>query len=150
MEFSEARLEEYKQFCLLPPANEKAAFLLTILVLLICQRTTGSVANSVDSDQTPHSVASDQGLHCLLGTVSPNTKGKYSMCYFAYVVCRLVVLFIRYMYSFLKPCSVLLCSCIGPTLLNYNLIQTMPNVLLMMMITMMMMMTMMMPKYSSP
>ena len=26
----------------------------------------GSLANSVDQDQTPHNVASDQGRHCLL------------------------------------------------------------------------------------
>ena len=35
------------------------------------------VANSVDSDQTPHSAASDLGLHCLLRHVSPNTYSKY-------------------------------------------------------------------------
>ena len=34
--------------------------------------------NCVDPDQTPHSVASDLGLHCLLRPVCPNTKGKYS------------------------------------------------------------------------
>ena len=33
--------------------------------------------NSVDLDQTPRSVAFDQGLHCLLRPVFPNTKGKY-------------------------------------------------------------------------
>ena len=31
------------------------------------------VANSVDSDQTMHSVASDLGLHCLLRPICPNT-----------------------------------------------------------------------------
>ena len=35
--------------------------------------------NSVDPDQMPHSVASDQGLHCLFGPVCPNTKVKYGM-----------------------------------------------------------------------
>ena len=29
------------------------------------------VANSVDPDQTPHSVASDMALHCLLKFVNP-------------------------------------------------------------------------------
>ena len=31
------------------------------------------VANNVDPDQTPLSVSSDQGLHCLLKSVYPNT-----------------------------------------------------------------------------
>ena len=35
------------------------------------------VANSVDPDQTPHSAASDLGLHCLLGPVFPNMYCKY-------------------------------------------------------------------------
>ena len=34
------------------------------------------MANSVDPDQTPHSAASDQRLHCLLRTVFPNTLNK--------------------------------------------------------------------------
>ena len=34
----------------------------------------------VDTDQMPHSVASDQGLHCLHQTVSPNTEGYYGIC----------------------------------------------------------------------
>ena len=33
----------------------------------------GWVANSVDPDQMLHSAASDQGLHCLLRLVFPNT-----------------------------------------------------------------------------
>ena len=36
------------------------------------------MANSVDPDQMPHSVASDLGLHCLLRPVCPNTKDKYN------------------------------------------------------------------------
>ena len=35
------------------------------------------MANSVDPDQMPHSVASDLGLHCLLRPVYPNTKARY-------------------------------------------------------------------------
>ena len=31
------------------------------------------MANSVDPDQIPQNVASDQGLHCLPGPVGPNT-----------------------------------------------------------------------------
>ena len=31
------------------------------------------VANSVDTDQTPRSAASDLGLHCLHRPVNPNT-----------------------------------------------------------------------------
>ena len=36
------------------------------------------MANSVDPDQMPQSVASDQGLHCLHGPICPKTKGYYS------------------------------------------------------------------------
>ena len=32
-------------------------------------QTVGRVANSVDPDQTPRSVASDLGLHCLIRSV---------------------------------------------------------------------------------
>ena len=35
------------------------------------------MAHSVDPNQTPHSAASDQGLHCLLRPVCPNTLDKY-------------------------------------------------------------------------
>ena len=31
------------------------------------------MANSIDPDQTPQNAASDQGLHCLLRPVCPNT-----------------------------------------------------------------------------
>ena len=34
------------------------------------------MANSVDLDEIPHSVASHLGLHCLLRPVSPNTYNK--------------------------------------------------------------------------
>ena len=37
------------------------------------------MANSVDPDQTPHSAASDLGLHCLLRPVYYDTKVKYGM-----------------------------------------------------------------------
>ena len=43
-------------------------------------------ANNVDPDQTPHSVASDLGLHCLLITLFvrfPTTMGK-----FRFYVCK--------------------------------------------------------------
>ena len=33
--------------------------------------------NNVDPDQTPHSVASDLGLNCLLRPLCPNTSGYY-------------------------------------------------------------------------
>ena len=33
------------------------------------------MANSVDPDQTPRSVASDLGLHCLLRVICPNIFG---------------------------------------------------------------------------
>ena len=35
------------------------------------------MANSIDPDETPHSVASHLGLNCLLRPVCPNTYGKY-------------------------------------------------------------------------
>ena len=37
-----------------------------MLVMLVNFGTKGSRANSADPDQTPHNVASDQVLHCLL------------------------------------------------------------------------------------
>ena len=37
------------------------------------QNITVCMANSVDPDQMPHSVASDLGLHCLQRTMCPNT-----------------------------------------------------------------------------
>ena len=35
-------------------------------------KTAGFAANRVDPDQTPHSVASDLGLNCLLRLVCPS------------------------------------------------------------------------------
>ena len=35
------------------------------------------MANSIDPDETPRSVVSHLGLHCLLRHVCPNTNGKY-------------------------------------------------------------------------
>ena len=40
-------------------------------------KIVGWVAHSVDPDQTPHSAASDLGLHCLLRLICPNTKDHY-------------------------------------------------------------------------
>ena len=40
------------------------------------------MANSVDIDQTQHSVASDLGLHCLQRLICPNTKGYYGNGFF--------------------------------------------------------------------
>ena len=48
--------------------------------MLMCPKTAVRMANSVDPDQTPHSAASDQGLHCLLMPICPNTLGKCSVC----------------------------------------------------------------------
>ena len=41
-------------------------------------KSVGWVANSVDTDQTTHLVASILGLHCLLRPVYSNTQGYYS------------------------------------------------------------------------
>ena len=46
------------------------------MYLLMCIKTTGCVTNSVDPVQTPHSVVSDLGLHCLLKRDFPNIYGK--------------------------------------------------------------------------
>ena len=55
--------------------NTGAHYLLTMLVINVNKsillpvnvcKTAGCVANSEDPDQTPHSAASDLGLHCLL------------------------------------------------------------------------------------
>ena len=43
--------------------------------LAICLKSAGREVNSEDSDQTPQSVASDLGLHCLHRSVCPNIYG---------------------------------------------------------------------------
>ena len=49
-------------------------YLLKCLKLVVS--FVGFVAISVNPDKTPHSAASDQGLHCLLRSVCSNTLGK--------------------------------------------------------------------------
>ena len=44
----------------------------------MCVKLQDEFANSVDPDQTPRSAASDLGLHCLLGLVSPNMRSKHA------------------------------------------------------------------------
>ena len=44
---------------------------------MLCLKIAGSVANSVDPDETPRSAASHLGLYCLLRPVCLNTYGKY-------------------------------------------------------------------------
>ena len=49
--------------------------LITVILfycLQVCLQIAGRVANSVGLDQTPRSVASDLGLHCLPMPVYPN------------------------------------------------------------------------------
>ena len=43
---------------------------------MLCLKIAGSVADSVDPDETPHFTASNLELLCLLGPVCPNTYGK--------------------------------------------------------------------------
>ena len=50
------------------------------------------MANSVGPDQMPHSVASDQGLHCLLRPVCPNIKGYYGIIFFQYCTSNISIL----------------------------------------------------------
>ena len=58
----------------------------TIHYPMLCLKIAGWVANSVDPDETPRSVASHLGLNCLLRHVCPNTYGKYgiSICFLKY------------------------------------------------------------------
>ena len=37
------------------------------------------MANSVEPDQTPHSVVSDLGLHCLQRPICPKSQGFFGM-----------------------------------------------------------------------
>ena len=46
---------------------------------MLCLKIAGWVANSVVPDETPHSAAPHQGLHCLLKPVCLNKYGKYGM-----------------------------------------------------------------------
>ena len=45
-------------------------------------KIAGLVAVSVDPDETPYSVVSQLGLHCLLRPVCRNTYGKYYKTFF--------------------------------------------------------------------
>ena len=45
----------------------------------MCLKVAGLVANSVDTDQTPHEAASDLGLHYLLRPACLNIRGKYGI-----------------------------------------------------------------------
>ena len=49
----------------------------TIYYPMLCLKITGWMADSVDSDEMPHSAVSDLGIHCLLRPVCLNTYGKY-------------------------------------------------------------------------
>ena len=50
---------------------------------MLCLKIAGTVANRVDPNEMPHSVASHLGLHCLLRPVclTINTYGKYGITY---------------------------------------------------------------------
>ena len=51
---------------------------ITIILPVEAPNISGLVANSLDPNQTPHYVASDLGLLCLLKSVCPNNiQGKY-------------------------------------------------------------------------
>ena len=49
--------------------------------LMMCQKTVGWVANSVDHNQTLHSVVFNLGLYCLLRPVCLNTLNNYGIKY---------------------------------------------------------------------
>ena len=63
--------------------------------------TVGRMANSVDTDQTPHSAASDLSLHCLLRPACPNTS---YMVINAYVLIDLIFIF-RFFLKFFMKCN---------------------------------------------
>ena len=52
-------------------------FNISFLIPVNVSKIAGWVANSADPGRTPHSAASDQGLHSLLKPVCPNTWWKY-------------------------------------------------------------------------
>ena len=56
------------------------------------------MANSVVPDQTPHSVASDLGLHCLPRPVCPSTQGYYGIMK-EFQTWPVFVRFLAYLYS---------------------------------------------------
>ena len=58
-------------YCLLSPAVPILRLNTAFYYLLMCLKTAGWVANSVDPDQMPQNVASDLGLYCLLGHAVP-------------------------------------------------------------------------------
>ena len=64
----------YSYYALYNERLFKANFNVHLLVGVT--KTVGRVANSVDPDQTPRSVASDLGLLCLLRPICPNTLDK--------------------------------------------------------------------------
>ena len=60
----------------------------------------GRLANSVDPDQTLRSAASDQGLHCSLNSVCPNTKyGRFSP-FFSFRN------LLKYIYNIIQPLGI--------------------------------------------
>ena len=52
-----------------------------IIYYPLCLKIAGWLANSADSDETPRSVASHLGLHCLFRPVCLNTYGIYRTIY---------------------------------------------------------------------
>ena len=76
-----------KRYCIYPKYSDTSTpyhtcskiWTCTIYYLLLCQKIAGWVANSVDFDEMPHSVASQLGLHYLLSPVCPNTYDKYGI-----------------------------------------------------------------------
>ena len=76
-------MEKYKKVASVFTLSIGTPYLLTILILkfkiyyspfyLCVLNIVVYMANGVDPDQMPHSVASDQGLHCLQGPICPNT-----------------------------------------------------------------------------
>ena len=75
----------YKHYCIYPKYSDTTTpyhicskiWTSTIHYPMLCLKTAGWVANSVDPDETPRSVASHLGLNCLRRPVCPNICGKY-------------------------------------------------------------------------
>ena len=51
-----------------------------LLPVYICLKTTGLLANRVDSDQIQRFAASALGMHCLLRHINTSTLSNYNIC----------------------------------------------------------------------
>ena len=74
---------------------------------MLCLNVAGWVANIVDPDEMPHSVASHQGLQCLLKTIRPKLYGKFEI--WAFVLGRVLELWNIWSLTMLDSSRVFFC-----------------------------------------